>query len=46
MTEPLEECFKMIKEAGYSGVGSVLPEKDVENQFKELLEKYELDYIK
>ncbi|WP_420491944.1 sugar phosphate isomerase/epimerase family protein [Neobacillus drentensis] len=45
MTEPLEESFKMIKEAGYSGIESVLPDKDVENQFKELLEKYELDYI-
>ncbi|MGM0878175.1 MAG: sugar phosphate isomerase/epimerase family protein [Bacillota bacterium] len=45
MTEPLETCFKKIKEAGYSGVESPLPDHDVENQFKELLEKYELDYV-
>jgi hypothetical protein len=45
MTEPLETCFKKIKEAGYSGVESPLPDQNVENQFTELLEKYELDYV-
>ncbi|MFD9628962.1 sugar phosphate isomerase/epimerase family protein [Peribacillus muralis] len=45
MTEPLHEQFKKVKDAGFSGIESPLPREEEENQFKELLEEYEFDYI-
>jgi sugar phosphate isomerase/epimerase len=42
----LEEQFARIASAGcYTGIESPLPSKEKENQFRELLSKYQFDYI-
>lgn len=45
MTETWETSFQKIKNAGYSGVETPMPPKEDETQFKELLEKYNLELI-
>ncbi|UVI29667.1 sugar phosphate isomerase/epimerase family protein [Paenibacillus spongiae] len=42
---PLAEQFKKIAEAGYAGVESPLPSDEETAQFKELLARYNLDYV-
>lgn len=45
MEGTLEEQFAKIAAAGYEGIESGAPSLEQEGQFKELLEKYKLDYI-
>ncbi|GHH99830.1 sugar phosphate isomerase/epimerase family protein [Neobacillus kokaensis] len=45
MTGTLEEQFSDIAKAGYDGIEALLPSKEEESQFKELLEKHQFDYI-
>jgi hypothetical protein len=45
MEGPLEENFNRIKKAGYSGIESPLPNQNEENEFKELIDKYDLEYV-
>lgn len=40
-----EEIFKQIAEAGYNGVETILPDPEQESIFRELLAKYDLDFI-
>jgi hypothetical protein len=45
MPGPLADSIRQIAEAGYTGVEAPLPAPEQEQQFRELLERYRLDYI-
>lgn len=45
MEGTLESQFSRIAQAGYDGIEANLPSAENENQFKELLHKYELEFI-
>jgi sugar phosphate isomerase/epimerase len=45
MEGSLEEQFKKIAEAGYVGIENPVPRQEQTSEFKELLIKYNFDYI-